>query len=118
MSVGWLDGWSVRHNVLKGGEIHFHASIGALICVNLVCFFVFIRFILQRLLVYRYKLDVRSNKKATLKLLTEAEKLKKLMSANSNKLPLNVECFMNDIDVKGGFTYNPVKSIVMYRSCS
>jgi len=49
----------------------------------------------------RYKLDVNSNKKATLKLLTEAEKLKKLMSANSNQLPLNIECFMNDIDVKG-----------------
>jgi len=49
----------------------------------------------------RYKLDVKSNKKATLKLLTEAEKLKKLMSANSNALPLNIECFMNDIDVKG-----------------
>merc|ERR1719312_750326 len=41
------------------------------------------------------------NKKATLKLMTEAEKLKKLMSANSNSLPLNIECFMNDIDVKG-----------------
>lgn len=49
----------------------------------------------------RYKLDVKTNKKATLKLLVEAEKLKKLMSANSNALPLNIECFMNDIDVKG-----------------
>ena len=46
-------------------------------------------------------MDVPSNKKATLKLLTEAEKLKKLMSANSNQLPLNIECFMNDVDVKG-----------------
>lgn len=49
----------------------------------------------------RYKLDVRSNKKATLKIMTEAEKLKKLMSANQNSLPMNIECFMNDIDVKG-----------------
>jgi len=49
----------------------------------------------------RYKLDVGSNKKATLKLMTEAEKLKKLMSANSNTLPLNIECFMNDKDVRG-----------------
>jgi len=49
----------------------------------------------------RYKLDVRSNKKATLKLISEVEKLKKQMSANSNKMPLNIECFMNDIDVKG-----------------
>ena len=49
----------------------------------------------------RYKLDVKNNKKAVLKLQVEAEKLKKLMSANSNPLPLNIECFMDDIDVKG-----------------
>jgi len=49
----------------------------------------------------RYKLNVPSNKKASLKLMTEAEKLKKLMSANQNKLPLNIECFMDDKDVKG-----------------
>ena len=41
------------------------------------------------------------NKKAVLKLMTEAEKLKKLMSSNQNKLPLNIECFMDDKDVKG-----------------
>lgn len=49
----------------------------------------------------KYKMDVRSNKKAKLKLLTEVEKLKKQMSANTNKMPLNIECFMNDVDVKG-----------------
>jgi len=49
----------------------------------------------------RYKIDVRSNKKATLKLLSEVEKIKKQMSASTHKLPLNIECFMNDIDVKG-----------------
>jgi len=49
----------------------------------------------------RYKLNVPENKKATLKLMTEAEKLKKLMSANTNKIPLNIECFMEDKDVKG-----------------
>jgi len=49
----------------------------------------------------RYKLDVPSNKKAVLKLMTEAQKLKMLMSANSNKLPLGIECFMDDKDVKG-----------------
>ena len=41
------------------------------------------------------------NKKAVLKLMTEAEKLKKLMASNSNKLPLNIECFMDDKDVRG-----------------
>jgi len=49
----------------------------------------------------RYKLNVPSNKKAILKLSTEVQKLKMLMSANSNKLPLSIECFMDDKDVKG-----------------
>ena len=30
------------------------------------------------------------------------EKLKKQLSANANKLPLNIECFMNDVDVSSG----------------
>ncbi|XP_055626484.1 heat shock 70 kDa protein 4L isoform X2 [Toxorhynchites rutilus septentrionalis] len=47
----------------------------------------------------KYKIDPRTNKRAFLRLLTEVEKLKKQMSANSTKLPLNIECFMNEIDV-------------------
>lgn len=47
----------------------------------------------------KYKIDPRTNKRAYLRLLTEVEKLKKQMSANSTKLPLNIECFMNEIDV-------------------
>lgn len=39
--------------------------------------------------------------RAFLRLLTEVEKLKKHMSANSTTLPLNIECFMNDKDVHG-----------------
>lgn len=49
----------------------------------------------------KYKIDPRTNKRAYLRLLTEVEKLKKQMSANSTKLPLNIECFMNEIDVHG-----------------
>lgn len=49
--------------------------------------------------VTKYKIDPRTNKKAYLRLLTEVEKLKKQMSANSTKLPLGIECFMNDKDV-------------------
>ena len=41
------------------------------------------------------------NKKATMKLLTECVKLKKLMAANTNRLPINIECFMDDKDVSG-----------------
>ena len=36
-----------------------------------------------------------------MKLLTECVKLKKLMAANTNKLPINIECFMDDKDVSG-----------------
>lgn len=50
--------------------------------------------------VQRYKLDPRTNKKAFIRLLAEVEKIKKQMSANSTKLPLNIECFMNDTDVQ------------------
>uniref|UniRef100_A0A673ATN1 Heat shock 70 kDa protein 4-like n=1 Tax=Sphaeramia orbicularis TaxID=375764 RepID=A0A673ATN1_9TELE len=46
----------------------------------------------------KYKLDVRSKPRALVRLYQECEKLKKLMSANSSDLPLNIECFMNDID--------------------
>ncbi|TSQ35285.1 Heat shock 70 kDa protein 4 [Bagarius yarrelli] len=49
----------------------------------------------------KYKLDVKSRPRALVRLFQECEKLKKLMSANSSDLPLNIECFMNDIDVSG-----------------
>uniref|UniRef100_A0A1L8DUC1 Putative heat shock 70 kDa protein 4-like isoform x3 n=1 Tax=Nyssomyia neivai TaxID=330878 RepID=A0A1L8DUC1_9DIPT len=47
----------------------------------------------------KYKIDPRSNARAWLRLLTEVEKIKKQMSANSTVLPFNIECFMNDMDV-------------------
>ncbi|XP_047234823.1 heat shock 70 kDa protein 4a [Girardinichthys multiradiatus] len=47
----------------------------------------------------KYKLDVSSKPRALVRLYQECEKLKKLMSANSSNLPLNIECFMNDVDV-------------------
>ncbi|XP_028134053.2 heat shock 70 kDa protein 4 isoform X1 [Diabrotica virgifera virgifera] len=47
----------------------------------------------------KYNMDAKSNPRAFLRLLTEVEKLKKQMSANSTTLPLNIECFMNDKDV-------------------
>ncbi|XP_074466219.1 heat shock 70 kDa protein 4a [Sebastes fasciatus] len=49
----------------------------------------------------KYKLDVKTKPRALVRLVQECEKLKKLMSANSSDLPLNIECFMNDIDVSG-----------------
>ncbi|XP_012138186.1 heat shock protein 70Cb isoform X2 [Megachile rotundata] len=49
----------------------------------------------------RYNIDPRTNPRAYLRLLTEVEKLKKQMSANSTTLPLNIECFMDEKDVHG-----------------
>ncbi|XP_026824176.1 97 kDa heat shock protein isoform X2 [Ooceraea biroi] len=49
----------------------------------------------------RYNIDVHSNPRAYLRLLSEVEKLKKQMSANSTTLPLNIECFMEEKDVHG-----------------
>lgn len=47
----------------------------------------------------RYKINAKTNARSWLRLITEIEKLKKQMSANSTKLPLGIECFMDDIDV-------------------
>lgn len=49
----------------------------------------------------KYKIDVLGNKRATIRLRDECEKLKKLMSSIANEIPLNIECFMNDKDVSG-----------------
>ncbi|EEB09312.1 heat shock protein Pss1 [Schizosaccharomyces japonicus yFS275] len=45
----------------------------------------------------KYKIDVLSNPKATFRLATAVERLKKVLSANASA-PLNVEMIMNDID--------------------
>lgn len=47
----------------------------------------------------QYKVEAKKNPRAWLRLLTEVEKIKKQMSANSTKLPLHIECFMDEIDV-------------------
>ena len=49
----------------------------------------------------KYKVDANKKLKARLRLLAECEKMKKLMSANSTELPINLECFMDDKDVSG-----------------
>lgn len=49
----------------------------------------------------KYKMDIRSNVRAAWKLRLECEKLKQSMSANSTKLPLNIECLMDEKDVAG-----------------
>ncbi|XP_078684092.1 heat shock 70 kDa protein 4-like isoform X4 [Branchiostoma floridae x Branchiostoma belcheri] len=49
----------------------------------------------------KYKVDAKTKPRAMLRLLTECEKLKKLMSANATEIPMNIECFMDDKDVTG-----------------
>ena len=48
----------------------------------------------------KYKLDIFGNVKATLRLTKQCEKIKKMLSANLES-PYNIECIMNDTDVKG-----------------
>lgn len=48
----------------------------------------------------KHKIDALTNKKAMYRLCTAAEKTKKVLSANP-QAPINIECFMDDIDVKG-----------------
>lgn len=47
----------------------------------------------------KYKIDIRSRPKAYIRLAQECDKLKKLMSANSQKIPIDIECLMDDKDV-------------------
>ena len=49
----------------------------------------------------KYKIDARTKPRAYIRLMQECEKLKKLMSANTTKIPINIECFMEDKDVTG-----------------
>jgi len=49
----------------------------------------------------KYKIDVKSNGRAAIRLEAECEKVKKLMSANATPVRLNIECLMDDKDVTG-----------------
>lgn len=62
----------------------------------------------------RYNIDPRTNARAFLRLLTEVEKIKKQMSANSTKLPMNIECFMDDKDVHGDIKRSEFEELAMY----
>ena len=38
--------------------------------------------------------------------------LKKLMSASTHSIPLNIECFMNDIDVRGNMDRGKFEELI------
>ncbi|MCJ1479147.1 adenyl-nucleotide exchange factor sse1 [Lambiella insularis] len=46
----------------------------------------------------KYKIDIHSNPKATVRVAAAAEKMKKMLSANA-QAPMNIESLMNDVDV-------------------
>merc|ERR1719424_562550 len=48
----------------------------------------------------KHGIDAHTNKKAWFRLMVAAEKTKKVLSSNP-QAPIAIECFMNDIDVKG-----------------
>lgn len=47
----------------------------------------------------KYKINALSSPKATVRLAQECERLKKIMSASTIEVPLNIECFLEDKDV-------------------
>lgn len=57
-----------------------------------------------------YSIDVNSKPKAAARLRKECEKMKKMLSANP-EAPLNLECLMNDVDVKGHFKREELEAI-------
>lgn len=58
-----------------------------------------------------YKIDIRSNPKAMVRVNTAAEKLKKILSANQ-QAPLNIESLMDDIDVATMMTRENLEKLV------
>ncbi|KAF5346723.1 hypothetical protein D9756_010386 [Leucocoprinus leucothites] len=60
----------------------------------------------------KYKIDVMSSPKACFRLGASCEKLKKVLSANSES-PLNVESIMNDIDASSKLTREQLESLIV-----
>lgn len=61
--------------------------------------------------VKKYKINAKQNQRAYLRLVTECEKIKKQMSANSTKLPLNIDCFMEEIDVTSSMSRTDMEEL-------
>lgn len=59
----------------------------------------------------KYKIDVLSNPKAIFRLSTQVERLKKMLSANTEGI-LNVESIMNDIDASSKLTREALEGLI------
>jgi heat shock protein 4 len=59
----------------------------------------------------KYKIDIYTNPKAMTRVLSAAEKLKKVLSANQ-QAPINIESLMNDVDVRAMITRQEFEAMV------
>ncbi|CAG8949574.1 hypothetical protein HYFRA_00007807 [Hymenoscyphus fraxineus] len=59
----------------------------------------------------KYKIDIKSNGKAMVRVGAAAEKLKKILSANQ-QAPLNIESLMNDVDVQSMMKREELEALV------
>jgi heat shock protein 4 len=59
----------------------------------------------------KYKIDIKSNPKALVRVQAASEKLKKILSANQ-QAPINIESLMNDIDVAAMMTRDELEALV------
>lgn len=61
----------------------------------------------------KYKIDVLSSQKATFRLATQCERLKKVLSANA-EAPLTVESIMNDIDATSKLSRDTFEGLIAH----
>ncbi|OBA24302.1 heat shock protein 70 [Metschnikowia bicuspidata var. bicuspidata NRRL YB-4993] len=59
----------------------------------------------------KYKIDVKENPKAFYKVIAASEKVKKVLSANT-QAPINIESLMNDVDVSSSLTREELEKYV------
>ena len=59
----------------------------------------------------KYKIDIKTNPKAMVRVAAAAEKLKKILSANA-QAPLNIESLMNDVDVQSMLKREELEELV------
>ncbi|EHK99791.1 Actin-like ATPase [Glarea lozoyensis ATCC 20868] len=59
----------------------------------------------------KYKIDIKTNPKAVVRVAAAAEKLKKILSANQ-QAPINIESLMNDVDVQSMMKREELEALV------
>lgn len=60
----------------------------------------------------KYKIDIKENPKAFYRVLVASEKVKKVLSANT-QAPINIESVMNDVDVSSSLTREELEEYIL-----